>query len=80
MKRYDVKMKQLTWLFLFCLLTSCIANQTGPESVSKSAIQKGDSKQTVKDYFFLASSYEDPFWVDARHSTGRKHYYDAKSS
>ncbi len=72
-------MKKLSWLFLLLLLTSCIANNTGPETISKSNIQKGDSKQAVKSNFFYTSSMEDPFWVDARYSTGRKHYYDRKN-
>lgn len=60
------------------LLNSCVANNTGPETMSKYYVQKGESKLSVKKNFFYTSSPEDPFYVEARINTGKRHYYDSR--
>ena len=69
-------MKKISLLIILIFLTSCIANNTGPETMAKANVSKGASKLSVKSNFNLTSSHNDPFWVGARDNTGKKHYYD----
>lgn len=67
-------MKIYNFLILFVFLASCVATNTGPETMSKYKVQKGQNKLSVKKNFFYTSATEDPFNVDAIRQN--KYFYD----